>query len=399
VSLITRLRRGASSVSDQRALSGLGQPGDWLKDALTGGQTFSGKTVTIEGSLALVPVYSAVSLLAGATGSLPLIVYRRLGEDGRERAHTHRTWPLLHDQPNPEMAADEVWELVMAHLLLWGNAFIAKIRDNFGVVTELWPLRPNRVQVGRDNQGNRYFVVDGNGRYDNRDILHIRGLGTDGLVGLSPVQQARQMLAGAMALEEFTGDFWANDAQPGVVLSHPNKLSPDAAKNLKASWDAAHKVKGKTAVLEEGITVERLTMPLEDAQFIETQKFNDLRVAQLFRIPPFYLGAASGDSLTYSNAETQGIDFVRWSLRRWLIRIEGALLRDPSLFLQGQRFYPEFLVDSLLRADTAVRYGAYKTALDGQFLTVDEVRELENRAPIKPADQPQQPANTNGGQA
>lgn len=366
---------------EQRDLTAtLATPPEWLRDAITGGSTYTGQTVGVDNAVSLVPVYSAVSLLAGSIGSLPLVVYRRLNE-GRERAENHRTWGLLHNQPNPSMAADEVWELVGGHLCLWGNAFLAKIRDDFGIVKELWPLRPSRVQVGVDERG-RYFIVDGrNDRYTEEDILHIRGLGTDGVVGLSPVQLAKQMLAGSMALEEFTGRFWANNAHPGGVLQHPNKLSDEAAARLKAVWEAAHgslRNAGKVAVLEEGMQWQSTGMPLEDAQFIETNKFNDLRIAQLFRVPPYMLGAATGDSLTYANTEMQGIDFVRWSLRRWLVRIENSLLRDPSLFLQGQRFYPEFLVDALERSSTKDRYDAYGVGLDKGFLHVEEVRDREN---------------------
>lgn len=385
---------------EERAL--LTQPDGWLRDAIAGGATYTGQAVTVDSSVSMVPVYSAVRLLAGSIGSLPLVVYRRLPE-GRERAQNHRTWRLLHDQPNPSMSADECWELVGGHLCLWGNAFLAKIRDSFGNVGELWPIRPSRVQVGVDDHG-RFFVLDGNPaeRYTEEDILHIRAFGTDGVVGLSPVQQARQMLAGSMAMEEFTGRFWAGNAHPGGVLKHPNKLSPDAAQRLKAAWEAAHggvSKAGQVAVLEEGMDWQSTGMPLEDAQFIETNKFNDLRVAQLFRVPPYMLGASSGDSLTYSNTEMQGIDFVRWSLRPWLVRIESSLLRDPSLFLQGQRFYPEFLIDGLLRSSTKDRYDAYGVGLDKKFLTVDEVRDRENLPPLAEADTTEDVDPSEGGTA
>lgn len=387
---MSRLGRAVAGL-EQR--SGLAEPEAWLTSALGATPSYSGKSVTVDSAFQLVPVYSAVALLAGSIGSLPLVVYRRL-ERGRERAGNHRMWRLLHVQPNEHMAADEVWELIGAHLLLWGNAFLGKIRDRNGLVSELWPLRPSRVQVGVDEGGRRFFILDGEGRYTAEDILHIRGLGTDGVVGLSPVQQARQALGAGMALEEFTGTFWANSASPGGVLSHPNRLSQPAADRLRAQWKHLHGGSaraGEVAVLEEGMEWKSTGMPLEDAQFIETQQFSNLQVAQLFRIPPYMLGAKSGDSLTYSNTESQGIDFVRWSLRRWLVRIEGALLRDPSLFVQGQRFYPEFLVDALLRADTKSRYEAYRIAIEAGFLTVEEVRELENRNPIPQEEEPVSP--------
>lgn len=357
-----------------------------------GEPSYSGETVGVADSLKLVPVYSAISLVAGSIGSLPVLVYRRV-EGGRERATNHRTWKLIHDQPNPEMAADEVWEQVAASLLMWGNAYLAKIRGPLGTVSELWPIQPQRVQVGKTDQGERFFVLDGRAdrRYTEEDILQIRGLGTDGLVGLSPIQQARQMLGSVKAMERFTGRFWANSAAPGGTLKHPGKLSPEAAARLKQNWKSTHgsaRNAGEVAVLEEGMEWQSVGMPLEDAQFIETQQWNNLQVALLFRLPPYMLGAKSGDALTYSTTEAQGYDFVRWTLRRWLVRIESALLRDPSLFVQGSRFYPEFLVEGLLRADTKTRYESYALALDPAkgWMDRDEIRELENLQPSPESD-------------
>lgn len=361
----------------------LGEPGTDLVEALSGAPAYSGRSVNVDGSLRLVPVYSAVSLLAGTVGSLPMKVYRRL-DDGREPARKHWMWRLLHDRPNPEMAADEFFELLMTHLLLWGNAFAWKVKNPAGRLIELWLIRPSRVQVYRDDRGDRRFVIDGTPGYTEQDVLHIRGLGTDGLVGLSPVQQHRQMLAGAMEIEEYTGRFYANNATPPLAIKHPNRLSQDAVRNLRDSWTRTYggaRNSGKPAILEEGMDIVHLGLPLDDAQFIETQQFNDLRVAQMFRIPPSMLGAKSGDSLTYATTELQGIEFVTYSLRRWLVRIEGSLARDGAMFLQGDRFYPEFLVDALLRSSTKDRYEAYQIGIQSGFLGVDEVRERENLQP------------------
>lgn len=374
----------------------LSNPPDWLVNALTGGgASYSGKTVSVASSLGLVPVYSAVSLLSGAVGQLPLICYRT-GED-RERAEGTRQWDMLHDQPNPEMAADELWEIATSHLNLWGNAFIAKMRAGDGRVAELWPLDPKRIQVGRKD-GKRFFtIVEQPGVvFTETDILHIRGLGTDGLVGYSPIQLARQMLGNVMAMEEFQGNFWRNGAAVSSVLLHPQKLSEEANKRLAESWKGLFSGPanaGKTAILEEGMTLDKLGMPLEDAQFIETAKFNDLRVAQLFRIPPYMLGAEIGSSLTYSTTELQGIDFVRWSLSRWLKRIERSLERDPDIFPPSLGIFPEFLVDSLLRASTKERYEAHKVGIDAGFLLPSEARRKEN-LPVVPGidDKPRKPA-------
>jgi phage portal protein BeeE len=185
---------------------------------------------------ATVPVYSAVSLLAGSIGSLPLIVYRRLG-DGRERAENHRTWPLLHDQPNPEMAADELWELVMAHLLLWGNAFLGRSATTSGSSPSSG--RYAQPRAGRPRRpGHRYFVLDGKRTRLRRgdDILHIRGLGTDGLVGLSPGPAGPPDAAGAMAIEEFTGPVLGERRAAPASSSAPEQAEPGSRdRNLKAT--------------------------------------------------------------------------------------------------------------------------------------------------------------------
>lgn len=381
----------------ERVLTGLGArsldlDGDagsgssWL---FSGGRTASGQTVSVRGSIGLVPVYSAVSLIASAAGSLPLVVYRRTTDGGRERALNHRAWTMLHDRPNDEMAADEVWEMVYWHLLLWGNAFLYKIRGKLDLVEGLWPLAPHRVQVNRTKDGARQFVVDGDlaSVYTEAEILHIRGPSLDGLVGFSPIQEAREQLGVMKAQVEFQGRFLASDGKPGVILRHPNRISSEAAERLERSFDAARP--GSTKLLEEGMEAEKWTMPLEDAQFLESVQFSDLRIAQLFNLPPAKLGAKSGDSLTYSTTELQGIDFVTYTLRRWLVRVEQSIRRDPSIFVQGDRFFAEFLTDALLRADTKSRYEAYGIGLDKGFLTAEEVRDRENLPRLDPPAPPQ----------
>lgn len=381
----------------ERVLTGLGVRSLELDDTtsafttwLGGGPTASGQTVSVRGSIGLVPVYSAVSLIASAAGSLPLVVYRRTTDGGRERAGNHRAWTMLHDRPNDEMAADEVWEMVYWHLLLWGNAFLYKIRGRLDLVEQLWPLAPHRVQVNRKSDGTRQFIVDGDlgTSYTEAEILHIRGPSLDGLVGLSPIQEAREQLGVMKAQIDFQGRFLRADGKPGVILTHPNQITPEQAERLERSFDAARP--GSTKLLEEGMKAEKWTMPLEDAQFLESVQFSDLRIAQLFNLPPAKLGAKSGDSLTYSTTELQGIDFVTYTLRRWLVRVEQSIRRDPSIFVQGDRFFAEFLTDALLRADTKSRYEAYGIGLDKGFLTAEEVRDRENLPRLAESQAPEQ---------
>ena len=392
--LMDTILGGLGGETRAAAPSGLSRPASWLVDFLGGGsETYAGKSVTPMSALSLVPVFSAVTLLAGAVGSTPLLVYRRLDGDGRERAYTHRTWKLLHEQPNEFMAADEFWEIVTAHVLLWGNAFVVKGRGPNGLVNELIPLRPDRTFVMDDKNGRPVYVyLDKQGREVKGgadEVLHFRGLGVDGKVGLSPIQLARQTLGNQLAQTEFQGRFWSNNARPGGVLKHPNELSTKAQKRLRATWDTLQgglANAGKTAILEEGMEWQALGLPLADAQFIEQARFGRSDVALLFRVPARMLLADAGGSMTYSNVESDSLDFVKWSLRRWLKRHEGTLKRDPDLFLQGARFYPEFLLDDLLRADSETRSRVYQRALNPTtgWLDVDEVRAMENRNPLTP---------------
>jgi len=348
----------------------------------------SGQVVTVETAMATVPIYAAVSLIAGAIGSLPLKVYRDQGEETvREEARSSKQWKLLHDMPNPETSADEFWEMVTASLLLWGNAFIWKERDRFDTVSALWVINPSRVRVARealsDGSSRRVFWLDGNAGFGTeQDILHIRGLGSDGLVGYSPIQQARNRLGVEMAREEFSGSFWRNGTFAGAVLEHPKTLSETAIERLRTQIREKSGTlrAGEALILEEDMKWKELGMPLEDAQFVEQANLGRLEIAILYGLPPYKLGASfETRSLTYANAEWEGLDFVKWCLRRWLVRIENSLRRDAGIFpAPGRQLYPEFLVDALLRADTKSRYEAYKLGIDGGWLTPEWIIETEN---------------------
>lgn len=351
--------------------------------------TYSGESVDAEGALSLVPVFSAVSQIAGAVAMMPVKVYEREG-DYRTKATDDHAWKLLHDEPNPEMAADEVQELIESHLDLWGNFFGWMVKDPDGLLEQLWPLSPSRVSVSRDEHGAREFWIEGE-RFTEDQILHIRGLSLDGLVGYSPIQLARNTLGVAKSQEKFQGKFLDGEGKPSVILSHPNKLQPDAAKRLKASWDAIKS--GGTAVLEEGIEVERWTMPLEDAQFMESMSFTDKRIAQMFLLKPSRLGAKSGDSLTYATTESDAREFVTFTLGRRLQRIEGSFNRERSLFPDRSK-YAEFERGALLQANQKERYEAYEIGTRAGFLTTEDIRPKENlpereiTAPAPPAPAP-----------
>lgn len=358
------------------------------EDAVFLNQTFAGEQVSPMGSVRLVPVWAAVQLVAGAVGSLPLKVYRTNPDGSRVEAPRHQTAKLLAN-PNPFMAGDEAIEVTVAHLLLWGNAFLLKNRyQPGGPVTELLPLPPSKVKVEKI-AGAPVYVVNGKGPYSSKDILHIRGLSFDGLVGLSPIQMAKQGLGTYAAVEKYQGKFWANNATPGGVLTHPSRLSPEAAERLRAQWQSSHggtSNASRTAILEEGMKFEPLSIPAEDAQLVQQMEMSALQVARLFQIPAHMMQTnASGASLTYSTTEMEYQHFVRFTLRRWLSRIEKSLLRDNDLFSNvglGSQFSVAFDTADLTRGDMKtiadINLALYKEGV----ITRDEIRAEMGRGPI-----------------
>lgn len=381
---------------ERRDVSTLANPSDALISALTGSPSFTGRSMSADRALGLPAVFAAVRLLAESVGALPFVAYHE-SANGRVRAPDSRLWTLIHDEANPEMAAGELWEIVTGHLNLWGNAYIYKERDARGFVTALWPILPSRVRVGRD-RGEKVYEIQNGGEIaagTDRDVLHVRAFGTTGLVGLSPIEQLRQSLALADAQQEFSTRFYANNAQPGGILTlgAGRMLDDEGIKRLRASWDAAHKGldnAGKVAVLEEGTEWQPLTIPMGDQQFIEQRRFSVQEVCRIFRIPAWMLGESAGDSLTYSNVEAQADAFVKWSLLPWLRRLEGSVRRDGDLTYE-QGITAKFSVDALLRADAATRSAFYASGIQNGWLSPNEARESEDRNPVEGLDSYNEP--------
>lgn len=400
----------------------LKEPPDWLWDAWGGGsRSYSGKRVNVDNALGLIPVYCCVTLLSSAVAQCPLIVYR--GEGGsRERARNVPQWGLLHDGPNDEQAPDVFLENVTGHENLWGNFYAEKVKARQGgrvVVGELWPLVPSKVRVDRDSNKVKVFEVEGNPRsFTAREILHIPAFGYDGLTGLSPIAQCRQSLGSMLARQEFEGDFYGNGAVfPGVLQMQGMLNSDDAIERLRLQWAERYggaKNRHKPVILEQGMTWQSVGMPMKDMQFVESEKLTVNQTARMFQIPPEMVGGDREQSLTYSNVESQALHFVKFSLGRWLKRIEEGLRFDPDLFPPGLDLYPEFLVEGLLRADSAGRAEFYTAMAAVEAILINEIREKENlpmlpdgeRVPMIPGKAPRgdaaavsSPENGNGAGA
>lgn len=366
----------------------LANPEKWLVDMFAGGtKSATGKYVTPDTALQVSAVYACVRVLSETIASLPLHVYRRL-DSGKARDADHYLYPLLHDAPNPEMTSFEFRETMMGHLCLRGNAYAEKVIDRVGRVKELWPLHPDRVTVERDKETRRlvYTVtIQGEAkqfRLDSDRILHIRGLSGDGILGYNPIQLSKESIGLALATEEYGGRFFGNASRPGGVLEHPGKLGEEAAKRLKKSFEEMHQgleQSHRIAILEEGLKWHQIGISQDDAQYLQTRKFQVNDIARVFRVPPHLIGDL--ERATFSNIEHSSIDFVVHTIRPWLVRWEQAI--QQRLFDAGEvGHFVEFLVDGLLRGDVQSRYSAYATGRQNGWLSADDIRELENMNPL-----------------
>jgi len=351
------------------------------------GGTASGKTVNERTAMQTTVVYACVRILAETIASLPLNVYQST-DKGKDKAIDHQLYYLLHDEPNPEMTSFVFRETLMSHLLLWGNAYAQIIRDGRGRVVALYPLLPDRMTVDRTTDGQLYYEYRKDSGYvilRPEDILHIPGLGFDGLVGYSPIAMAKNAIGMAIATEEYGASFFANGANPGGVLEHPGVVKDPA--RIRESWNAVYQGSGnahRVAVLEEGMKFQPIGIPPEQAQFLETRKFQTEEICRIFRVPPHLV--ANLDKATFSNIEHQSISFVVHTIRPWLVRLEQGM--NKALLSQSEKgqYFVGFVVDGLLRGDYSSRMQGYAIGIQNGFLSPNDVRTLENMNTIEHGD-------------
>jgi HK97 family phage portal protein len=329
-------------------------------------------------------VWAAVRLLSQDLASLPLFIYRRRDDGGREKAPDHDLYPVLHRRVNPVMSSFQWREVQMSHLLTWGNCFSEKVYDRVGRL-QLYPIRPDRMRVRWDATGTKreYFHTGPDSierKMQDGSVFHVAGLSWDGLVGYSPVTLARRTLGIAARTGSHAESFYAGGAKPGVVLTVPAGYPDVAKENLRDGWNEFRRPEkhGETAVLEDGVTAMAWSMPHDDAQFIETWKFQVSEVARWFLLPPHKLGDL--EHATFSNIEQQALEYVIHSLRPWLVRWEQTIALD--LLGEDDDHYAEFQMDALLRGDAESRAKALNVQLRSGVVTPDEWRSMENRNPL-----------------
>lgn len=361
------------------------------------GSTTSGKPVNENTAMQMTAVYSCVRILSEAIAGLPLHLYKYNGSGGKEKDLAHPLYRLLHDEPNPEMTSFVFRETLMGHLLLWGNAYAQVIRNARGEVIALYPLMPNKMTVDRDAKGQLYYLYQRSeedspslGRNSQvlltpSDILHIPGLGFDGLVGYSPIAMAKNSIGMAIACEEYGAKFFANGAAPGGVLEHPGVVKDP--QRVRESWNSAYQGSAnahRVAVLEEGMKYQAIGISPEQAQFLETRKFQINEIARIFRVPPHMVGDLEKSS--FSNIEQQSLEFVKYTLDPWVIRWEQSMSRVLLSESEKKDYFIKFNVDGLLRGDYQSRMNGYAIGIQSGFMSPNDVRMLENLNCI-PAEQ------------
>ena len=353
-----------------------------------GGST-AGKNVNERSAMQMTAVYACVRILSEAIAGLPLHLYRYREDGSKEKAIDHSLYSLLHDEPNPEMTSFVFRETLMTHLLLWGNAYAQIIRNGKGEVIGLYPLMPNKMQVDRDDKGKLYYTYSRSKEEANakdnessvtlspEDVLHIPGLGFDGLVGYSPIAMAKNAIGMAIACEEYGAKFFSNGASPSGVLEHPGILKDP--EKVRESWNSAYGGSSnshKVAVLEEGMKYTPISISPNEAQFLETRKFQINEIARIFRVPPHMVGDLEKSS--FSNIEQQSLEFVKYTLDPWVIRWEQSLSR--ALFTEDEKhtYFFKFNVEGLLRGDYQSRMNGYATARQNGWMSANDIRELED---------------------
>ena len=351
------------------------------------GRTQAGKRVNDRTALQIIAVYACVRVLSEALAQLPLHVYQYT-DKGKERVPQQPLYFLLHDQPNPEMTSFVFRETLMSHLLIYGNAFAQIIRNGRGDVLGLYPLMPDKVRVDRDERNRLIYRYS---RYDEHnpnfreqgeiilpadEVLHIPGLGFDGLVGYSPIAMAKNALGLAVACDEYGASFFANGASPSAVLEHPGVIkNPE---RVREAWQRAYGSGNahRTAILEESMKYTPISIPNNEAQFLETRKFQIEEIARLYRVPLHMIGDL--EHATFSNIEQQSLEFVKYTLDPWLVRWEQGMQKALLSDSEKGRYFIKFNVEGLLRGDYASRMQGYATARQNGWLSANDIRELED---------------------
>lgn len=361
------------------------------KDML-GARTLSGVRVNQTTALGLAAVWACVTVRSEDTAKIPLILYRRRNDGGKERATNHKLYKLLHNAPNRRNTAFEFKQMLQMQIDLEGDGYALISRDGRGQVSELWPVPSRDVQILKVQGGRELFYrVTVSGEQfviPAEDMLHIRGNTLDGIKGLSPISWQRETIGHAIAAEKYGAAFFGNSAQPNGALTLPATLSTEAAAKLRADWKArfqgpenAHNL----AIFDGGMDWKQIGMNNADAQFVEERKFQNAEIYRIFRMPPHRVQDL--ERATNNNIEHQGLEYVEGCLMSIFDRWCQALMRDLLMESERGEYFFEFLPDALLKGDIKSRYDAYQVAINNGWMSPNDVRDRENMNRIDGGDQ------------
>ena len=369
-------------------------PDDLWRRTPGGTSTPTGLSITPDNAVNVTTVYQAIRFLSFMVASLPLITYQKVGED-RKRATKHPLYPLLHDAPNPEMTSFDLISLMSSHVFGRGNGCSEIQFDETGKIVALWPLPINKIELARNESYDLRYLVTLPAQFGSEkralrpeQVWHWRGLTKEGLWGQSVLAMHRNAIGLAKAMEDYSGAYFGNNAEPGVVIKHPTELSDTAFKHISDSWELSHmglNQSHRMAILEEGMSIEKIGFNPNDSQLLEAKQFQVIEIARMFGIPPHLLFELS--NATFSNIEHQSLEFVIYHLRPWLVNFEQQIKR--SLFLERERkagYYAEFLVDGVTRGDITTRFTSYSVGIQNGIYSINEVRRLENLNSIDGGD-------------
>ncbi len=357
-----------------------------------------GATVNEEKALGIDAVFACVNLYARTLASMPLLLYRK-GPEGKKRAVDHPLYAILHNEPNPNMSSHTFRKIMEASLKLWGNAYAWIEFGEDWRVKHLWPLQPGSVFPNRSTRtGELYYdaiLYDGTPRlFRAYEMVHIPGLGFDGIAGRSPIRQFAETMGLNLDIKTYGRGFFKNGARPSGVLQHPAALSEEAQHRLERKFDQRYSGagnSGKTLLLEEGMTYQQIGVPPEEAQFLESRKYSVTEIARIYGVPPHMIGDL--EHATFSNIESQDINFAKHSVLPECVNWEQELMRKLLNDEERERYEIEFNMEGLVRGDLESRYRAYAIGMQWGFLNANNVRAKENMDNVPGGDTTYVPLN------
>jgi HK97 family phage portal protein len=361
------------------------KPANWLVDYLGGAKTTAGVEVNEKTAEGIPAIYACVHVISETVGQLPLKLYRKQGSKGKTPDTDHPLYTVLHDLANPNLTAMQFREMQTRHLAIWGRAYAMIQRDRRGDIVALWPLHPARMFVEYDSLSRKVFKYwMGKGQYkewvhnpEKPDIMHLHINSDDGLDGRSPLQINRESLGITLAGEQYVGSWFGNGAIPGIIASHPGKLSPNAKENIRKSWlekFMGAKKANKFAILEEGIQIHVVGVDPEKSQLDKLRNAQIEAAARIYRVPLFMIQNQTKDTSWGSGIEQQMIGFINLTMMPWFTQWQQVIKRD---LLTRQSWYTHealFIVNSLMRGDFKARVEAYASARQNGWLNGDEIR-------------------------